>query len=111
MSNTARPVHTQRSRTARPVQPPRPTLADAAALNARGDALTRIRTRLRGALRSGNAYVVREEVINILADMGSGSIFEAPVDQNADTIPCPAGPDFEPDSAPAVPLTRPSGGA
>ena len=71
----------------------------------------RIRARLRAALRTGDAYAVREEVINILADIGSGTVFDAAVDQNADTIPCPAGPDFEPDSAPAVPLTRPSGGA
>ena len=71
-----------------------------------------LRDRLRDALRTGDAYAVREEVINLLAELGSGTVFAAsPIDQKADTIPCPAGPDFEPDSAPPIPITRPSGGA
>ncbi len=73
--------------------------------------LLNIRERLRGALRSGNAYAVREEVVNILAELGSGTVMPASaVDQAADTVRGCI-PDFEPDSAPPVPLTRPSGGA
>jgi len=72
-----------------------------------------IRDRLRGALRTGNVYAVREEVINLLADMGSGRVFVPTAefaDDCAPTMRCPAGPDFEPDSAPPVPLDRPTGG-
>ncbi len=72
--------------------------------------INRVRDRLRGALRTGDAYAVREEVINVLAELGSGTILHAHIDQAADTMRCPAGPDFEPDSAPPVPITRPSGG-
>lgn len=86
------------------------TMHDAAALNATGSAIRAIRARLRAALRTGNAFAVREEVIDILADIGSGTIFATDVDQAADTMRCPAGPDFEPDSAPPIPITRPSGG-
>ncbi len=70
-----------------------------------------LRDRLRGALRTGDAYAVREEVINILADLGSGRVMvPEPEECCADTMRCPVGPDFEPDSAPPIPLTRPSGG-
>lgn len=67
----------------------------------------RVRHLLRDALRTGSAHKCREAVVQVLADFGSGTVLL----DNADTIPCPAGPDFEPDSAPSVPLDRPSGGA
>ncbi len=70
-----------------------------------------VRARLRKALRTGDVYAVRREVVEVLAELGSvAGMQQEYVDQNADTIRCPAGPDFEPDSAPPIPITRPSGG-
>lgn len=80
-----------------------PTLNEARIVNA-------MRERLRGALRTGDLYLLREEVITLLADTGSGRVLSADVDQAADTLRSVHGPDFEPDSAPPVPLERPSGG-
>ncbi len=76
------------------------------------EALTvnQVRDRLRGALRAGDVYAVREEVINVLAELGSGRVIAEPIDQEADTLRS-TGPDTDPDSAPPVDLRRPSGGA
>lgn len=72
-----------------------------------------VRQRLISALRDRNTMNgLRAALVEVICDLGSGlHAFDPPaVDQAADTIRCPAGPDFEPDSAPPVPVERPSGG-
>lgn len=76
--------------------------------------LSTLRTRLRDALHTTESLpALREHLVNVLADLGSGlrTFDPAPEECAADTLRAVYPPDFEPESAPGVPLTRPSGGA
>lgn len=71
-----------------------------------------VRQRLIRALRETNTLIgLRAALVETICDLGSGLHAFDHTDQAADTLRCPQGPDFEPDSAPPVPCERPSGGA
>ena len=72
-----------------------------------------VRQRLLTALRERNTLSgLRAALVEVICDLGSGlHAFDPPeADPVADTMRCPLGPDFEPESAPPVPVERPSGG-
>lgn len=73
-----------------------------------------VRQRLIVALRNANTLIgLRAAVVEVICDLGSGlHAFDPHQDEHAaDTLRCTLPPDFEPESAPPVPVERPSGGA